>query len=135
MAADLGSFLEAAGARGLVWGENDCLMMAANWLLLLSAKDPAAEWRGTYDDQDGAARILAREGGIQAIMAKGATAIGAYLVSPLLAATGAVGVVLVPAGETMVEAAAIRTGIGWAVLDADGLAVGDFVALSAWAVI
>lgn len=135
MAAELGQFLEEAASIGHLWGENDCLMFPANWILHSSGRDPAAPWRGTYVDQDGAARILAKAGGPVLLMAAGCDQVGAAQVSPEHAGPGAVGIVLAEAAEGLQQTGAIRTNVGWAVLDAQGLAVGPFPALAAWAVI
>jgi len=54
----------AEGSKKLsVWGENDCAMDAANWVLRCLGVDFAAEYRGTYGDEEGAARRLSEVDG------------------------------------------------------------------------
>ncbi|WP_304615834.1 DUF6950 family protein [Paracoccus sp. (in: a-proteobacteria)] len=50
----------AAGVRlPWVWGETDCTMWVADWCKLRFGHDPAAAFRGAYDDEAGAARLIA----------------------------------------------------------------------------
>lgn len=135
MAENLGEFLERAGRRGLVYGLNDCMMMPANWLWSLTGIDPAAEWRGRYSDRDGAARIIARAGGLQSLMSAAALSAGAVPVPADQAPPGAVGLVVSITDDGPAPVGAVRTPTGWAVIAADGLAVSFFPVLAAWAVI
>lgn len=134
MASQLGSYLEKVAASSWDPGAVDCMMFPADWLLLLTGQDPAAEWRGLYQDEDGAARIAARAGGLQALMAAGASRVGAGAITPKDAPPGAVGIVLAPVGATLAQTGAIRTSTGWAVISDAGLSVAAFLALSAWMV-
>lgn len=59
-------FLAAAGERPFVWGAWDCLMWLAEWVKLRRGVDPGAEHRHHYRDAKGAARIVARAGGMVA---------------------------------------------------------------------
>jgi hypothetical protein len=70
-ARGIAEFLAIAGRRGFAWGQHDCMLFAADWARELTGHDPANVWRGTYADADGAAAILAAEGGAAAIMAQG----------------------------------------------------------------
>ncbi len=63
MAAGLADFLSAAAARGFAWGTHDCMMLAADWARVLTRRDPAAGWRGSYADEAGAAAIVEHAGG------------------------------------------------------------------------
>lgn len=66
----LADFLSRAAAKGFAWGEHDCMLFAADWAHALSGTDPAADYRGTYSSAHGAKAILAREGGLGALMRK-----------------------------------------------------------------
>lgn len=44
------------------WGQNDCILFAAGCVEAMTGVDLAAEYRGTYDGPEGAARIIARAG-------------------------------------------------------------------------
>lgn len=133
--AELGAYLEQAGQRAVVLGEHDCMLFPGGWLLELTGRDPAAEWRGSYSTPLEAAQIVASEGGMAGLMGKGAESIGAYRVPPNEAPLGAVGVVMAPTETGMAETGAIRSGVGWAVLSDTGVTVAPLQALAAWAVI
>ncbi|GLX85048.1 hypothetical protein tloyanaT_13000 [Thalassotalea loyana] len=45
------------------WGENDCCLIAADLVNALSGHDPAAPFRGSYDSEIGALKIIAKHGG------------------------------------------------------------------------
>lgn len=45
------------------WGKNDCSIFAADLVLAMTGTDLAEQWRGSYSDALGAARILAKFGG------------------------------------------------------------------------
>ena len=46
------------------WGEFDCSMLAADCAVAVCGKDPAAEYRGKYESEIGAARALLEHGSI-----------------------------------------------------------------------
>ncbi|GLX86380.1 hypothetical protein tloyanaT_26330 [Thalassotalea loyana] len=45
------------------WGENDCCLIAADLVSAMTGQDPAAAFRGTYDSEVGALKIIAKHGG------------------------------------------------------------------------
>jgi hypothetical protein len=45
-------------------------MVLADWVLLKHGFDPAARWRGSYDDEAGAQRVVENEGGTLALLDK-----------------------------------------------------------------
>lgn len=49
------------------WGSKDCCLMAADLVQAITGKDPAAVFRGTYSSRLGAARIIAKFGGVEAL--------------------------------------------------------------------
>lgn len=62
--ARLAAFVDAARARPFRYGEWDCCVLAADWVLACTGADVMAPWRGTYRDKRSAVRILARLGGL-----------------------------------------------------------------------
>ena len=67
-----------------VWGQSDCCLFAADAVKAMTGTDPAKEFRGRYKSEKGAARILARLGGLR-------KAIGSVMseeINPLLAQRG-----------------------------------------------
>lgn len=69
----LAIFLEAATQRPFEWGRCDCLLFAAEGVQAMTDHDPAAPFRGAYDDAAGAARVLGRTvgGGLAEAIALG----------------------------------------------------------------
>lgn len=55
----LAEFLVAAESRPFVWGETDCCLFVCDAVLVMTDFDLAAEYRGKYSSQLGAARIFA----------------------------------------------------------------------------
>lgn len=49
------------------WGEHDCCLWAANIVLALTGQDFANDLRFSYDSALGAAKVLERLGGVEAI--------------------------------------------------------------------
>lgn len=49
------------------WGRHDCALFAADWVQALTGADPAEGLRGRYRTALGAARLIKREGGLEAI--------------------------------------------------------------------
>lgn len=62
----LHSFIESRRQTPFAWGTNDCCMFAADWLLELTGVDHATKYRGKYEDEKGAARIIKKAGGMRA---------------------------------------------------------------------
>jgi hypothetical protein len=54
-----------------VWGETDCIMAVCTYIASVTGIDPAAPWRGTYNDEAGAAAIFAPYGGVFGLFARG----------------------------------------------------------------
>ena len=48
----------------MVWGETDCIMSTCNHVLAVTGIDPAAPWRGSYSDEEGAREIYEAYGGV-----------------------------------------------------------------------
>lgn len=63
-------FVESRAATPFKWGEQDCALFAADAVLAMTGADFAAEFRGKYKTQTGAARALAKvaKGGLEACL-------------------------------------------------------------------
>lgn len=119
------AFLEARRFTPFAWGSNDCATFAADWVREATDADPIAELRGKWKTEAGAARTIARLGGLrEAVSARLAE------IPPAQAQRGDVGLVLTeicagapalvvfgidaafgpgPRGLTMVDRAAVLT--------------------------
>ncbi len=69
-------------------------MFPANWILRQTGIDAAAEWRGRYDDEEGAFRFMEEAGGLVAIFDRGCPTAG--MVRTFTPGPGAVGVIASP---------------------------------------
>lgn len=58
----LAAHIEAARHTPFAWGAHDCALWAADWVRLCTGEDHAAGWRGRYQTELGAARLLSRRG-------------------------------------------------------------------------
>jgi hypothetical protein len=130
--ADLAEFLDRATRTRFAWGSHDCCLFPADWVLSRRGEDGAARWRGRYRTAVGCKRILAREGGVVAVMALGAAAVG--LAETATPGPGAIGALNVMTPQGLAQAGGIRTAIGWAVLSTNGLIVARATPLQAWEV-
>ncbi|MDH2311425.1 hypothetical protein QDS91_17665 [Methylobacterium brachiatum] len=91
--------------------------------------DPAASLRGRYSTALGAMRHVRRLGGFEA-MARGLMA-GAGFATTKAPRPGDIGLVTHPVVGPVF---AIRCALGWAVKSPEGVAVGDYPAVTAWSV-
>jgi hypothetical protein len=126
----LSLYLHKAARVPFVWGEFDCLCgFVSGWVDQERGGDSAGAFRGSYDDEEGAARVMEACGGMGALI--GACAGEAGCTPTTEPAAGDIGMVKV-GGLT---AGAIRTGKGWAVLRiGGGYSVSRLRHVSAWAV-
>jgi len=62
----LGEYLSIVGGRPWAWGrpKDDCCEFAAWWWSSLGNPDPMAMWRGKYRSENGARRVIKRNGGL-----------------------------------------------------------------------
>jgi hypothetical protein len=58
------------------WGAHDCIMAACDHVQRATGIDPAAPWRGTYDDEAGAQDIYNQFGGVFGLFDHGMTLAG-----------------------------------------------------------
>jgi len=115
-----------------VWGGvggDDCTTFCARWIEAATGIDPAAQFRGTYCDAEGAARLLTTAGGL--IQFADSHLGLARTDDPQ---TGDVGVIVAPSaldGEFK-HIAAIRFGPLWATLSQAGVRARKAEFVAAW---
>lgn len=126
----LSAFLAQAEARTFDDGTWDCCLFPAAWVQLVTGIDGAAPWRGRYTTALGWARILRAEGGVGAVMARGAALAG--LTATVDPRRGDIGVIALPSPVDAVGAVCI--GSRWAIASRSGLAVVTAPVLAAWRV-
>lgn len=63
----LAAEIARARSRRFEWGAHDCASWALAVVAALTGSDPGASYRGTYDSEFGAQRILAAHGGLEAL--------------------------------------------------------------------
>lgn len=85
----LAEVIESRHKTPFSWGQQDCCMFAADCVWAMTGSDPAFDVRGQYSDADGAARLLAKFGGVVALAED---RLGAE-VPPRCASIGDIGVV------------------------------------------
>ena len=56
------AFIAEKRDRPFVWGQQDCCLFAADWVLAVTQIDPAQAFRGKYRTELGAKRALKRAG-------------------------------------------------------------------------
>lgn len=129
MDAALRAYLARACRRRVRWGEFDCCLFMADWILDVRGIDPAGPHRGAYSGVREALRIVRAAGGLRPLAASLAAAAGL----PVREGPPRPGdVAVVQAGRR--QAGAIRTSKGWAVLTPGGYAVLPLRALAMWEV-
>lgn len=116
------------------WGGidgDDCMTFAASWAEACAGVDPAAQFRGTYDTQEGAEALIAAHGGMVALASRQLLGIGAKRVQT--PETGDVGIVLASVGiDRVKEVAAIRFGPMWAALSPGRVIAKPFDHIAVW---
>jgi hypothetical protein len=65
---NLNDYLDEAGRKRWRYGYVDCQMFAADWVLALTGKDPAADIRGTYSTAEEANALVASRNGCVALV-------------------------------------------------------------------
>jgi hypothetical protein len=127
----LAAFIEQRRAIPFAWGTQDCMMFAADAVLMLCGVDVMAQYRGAYATEAEGDALLDRDGGMETILATAAQAAGLAERAPKLAQRG--DLVLVEHGNLLM--AGIVTGTAVAVTGADGVAfVSTRKITRAWAV-
>ncbi len=73
----LHALIESRKTAPFAWGAHDCCLWVCDCILTMTGHDPAAEnFRGQYSDALGAARLLKKLGGVEAIAEKQCAAAG-----------------------------------------------------------
>lgn len=83
----LAALIEARRNHGFVWGAQDCCSFAADAVLAMTGADPLAAWRGAYDTEEAAERIIGPDG-LAAFVARLLAEFGAREVRPAFAQRG-----------------------------------------------
>lgn len=126
--AELDGFLRSAEAKRFQDGVWDCCLFPADWVLAVTGIDGASPWRGRYHARIGWLRILSRDGGMLAVVERGAQIAG--LSETTTPARGDIGVIETANGPV----GAICLGERWAVASSRGLWVRRAACLKAWSV-
>jgi hypothetical protein len=63
----LAVYLDARRATSFEWGSQDCCLFAADWVKECLGIDPAEQWRGQYNTEAGALKILKLGNGIRGL--------------------------------------------------------------------
>lgn len=66
----LAAFVESRRAAPFSWGGNDCGAFAADAVAALTGSDPLAALRGAWADEEGAAAVIAKHGGLHRVAAR-----------------------------------------------------------------
>ena len=74
------------------WGENDCCLFACDAVQVMTGIDHSINFRGKYDDEKGAMKVVKEAGGIHAIAS---TALGSEI-KPLTAQRGDIVLLEIP---------------------------------------
>lgn len=97
--ARLHAFLCSRRRAAFQWSQNDCALFVADGVLAMTGTDLAADYRGTYDDEEGALEAIA--GPLEAFAAAAAVVHAMPEVAPALGQRG--DIMLLPglAGDTL----------------------------------
>lgn len=133
----LDAHLERTLAESAFWGVCDCFLWPADWIETCGWPDPATAWRGRYATALGAARIVARAGGVEALWRREAERIGlAPTARPIAGDVGLAARETTGVGPTLRgRVGAVCLGGGeWAVRTQGGIRTGRWPVLQAWRV-
>ena len=64
----LAAVLAEKAASSFVWGQNDCCLFASDCVLAITGEDYSVDFRGMYDDENGANAFIAQHGGINGLL-------------------------------------------------------------------
>ena len=130
---DIESFLQRASARPWCWGEHDCTLFAADWIMEQRGRDPAAGWRRTYSTVLGCERALSRAGGLEHVWNE---ALNGIAIAPTNAVrVGDVGLVLRRSCDlSWRPTGAVLAPDGWVSLTPDGVLRADAPLIAGWSV-
>tara|TARA_S200002703_G_scaffold61685_1_gene53581 strand:- start:6127 stop:6585 length:459 start_codon:yes stop_codon:yes gene_type:complete len=66
----LAVYLDSHRDIPFAWGAQDCCLFAADWVEICIGIDPAESWRGKYETQAGALKILKKHKGVRGLADK-----------------------------------------------------------------
>lgn len=134
----LAAWLDRAVDTPRAWGDHDCNLWPANWVVNCGHGDPAAPWRGRYDSAISAARLVKAEGGMEALWRDAARRATLPETSRPLAGDVGLISVLTPATDPLelfgLVGAICIGGREWAVVSEDGLFMARRPVIQAWRV-
>lgn len=122
----LESYLRTVVSEPFIWGQTDCCVFLAEWILWKHAVDLASGFLSLYSSQRGAQRLIKQEGGLLAILDKSLLPAGFPRTKAPM--EGDAGLVETQLGET----AAIRTQTGWVCKSPGGLIAAAFPVIASW---
>jgi len=93
----LAAFVEARRERAFSWGESDCCLFVCDGIEAMTSTDPGGRWRGLYQTEKGARRVLRDNGGVSGL----ATLILGPPIPAALAGRGDVMLIDTPTGEAL----------------------------------
>ncbi|URF05493.1 DUF6950 family protein [Cupriavidus campinensis] len=93
----LADFIEARRARAFSWGDSDCCLFVCDGIEAMTGTDPGERWRGLYQSEKGARRVLRDNGGVAGL----ASLILGSPRPPALAGRGDVVLIDTPGGEAL----------------------------------
>ncbi|WP_246710982.1 hypothetical protein [Mesorhizobium sp. RMAD-H1] len=125
----LGRFIDQHMTRAWSPGDTDCILALADWCVELGYSDPAADLRGTYDDEIGFQAIIDAAGGVVPLIDSRAALIGVERAA--LPEIGFVAVIGSPANVSR-QWGAIWNGSGWSVRFKDAYPSCAAHALAIW---
>lgn len=123
----LKSYLASQGKVQWAWGQADCTLFTADWVVWLTGSDPGDGLRGTYSSDLGAMEVIQANGGIDELV--GGRLFGLGMQPTQEPIDGDIGIVTVPltfmrgTRDTSARIPAIRFGPLWAVRTAVGVKV------------
>lgn len=113
-----------------VWGESDCMMVVADYLIDMGYEDPAAKWRGTYDSAMSCQRVSKFLTDAPDVMGDAVTAVG--MIETGEPVRGDVGVVRFVDHDGHKMMGAVCLGKNWAVKGEHRVVVGPAQVVRAW---
>lgn len=126
----LDAFLASRRLAPFAWGDNDCVLFAADAVLALTGVDPCAKIRGKYKTARGAASALRKHGGMIAAVEKATAGLGAFAIAPAFAQRGDIALVQTDLGLTVL----VRVADAWIGPGRDGIERHLAAPLKAWAI-
>lgn len=127
----LEAFISEFGTRRWVWGEMDCCMALASWLIECGHADLLEPFRGRYDSKESSERIIAAHGSLVDLIDAQATRIGLKKTTDV--ARGNIGVIGSPR-RGLRQWGSIHDGARWQVRNIEGFIHVSAPVLSMWSI-